>query len=193
MSDARNRGDSKRATNDWLTPPELLAACGPFDLDPACYPVMPWKTAEFMYALDEPAKPNTRGVPTIRGNGLDAIHWAPGRRLTGQGLILAPKRVWCNPPWNNPLPWVERMAQHAAAGGRGLMLTSAKSLDTRWGQLLLRTGDGFLFFAGRLRYHYPDGAKSEGAWTPSVLTAYGVEEVALLRNLVKSFPGVVLT
>lgn len=30
---------------DWVTPPEIIAALGPFDLDPCCPPTMPWATA----------------------------------------------------------------------------------------------------------------------------------------------------
>lgn len=36
-------------TDDWLTPPEILKALGPFDLDPCCPKSMPWETATAMY------------------------------------------------------------------------------------------------------------------------------------------------
>lgn len=29
----------------WLTPPHIIEALGPFDLDPCCPPTMPWRTA----------------------------------------------------------------------------------------------------------------------------------------------------
>lgn len=34
----------------WLTPPEIINALGPFDLDPCCPPppTMPWRTATQM-------------------------------------------------------------------------------------------------------------------------------------------------
>ena len=32
-------------SDDWLTPPELVAALGPFDLDPCASPTQPWRTA----------------------------------------------------------------------------------------------------------------------------------------------------
>ena len=54
----------------WLTPPEWIQMLGPFDLDPACPPEMPWKTAERML--------------TPKDDGL-ATPW--------QG------RVWLNPPF----------------------------------------------------------------------------------------------
>ena len=32
----------------WLTPPHIIEALGPFDLDPCCPPNMPWQTAAQM-------------------------------------------------------------------------------------------------------------------------------------------------
>lgn len=71
-------------TDEWLTPPDLLQALGPFDLDP-CAPVRrPWEIAAHHY--------------TIRDNGL-AKPW------TG--------RVWLNPPYGQDTDkWMARMADH---------------------------------------------------------------------------------
>ena len=76
---------SARMKNDeWLTPPEILAALGRFDLDP-CAPVnRPWATADKHY--------------TIHDNGL-AMPWHG--------------RVWCNPPFGREAAaWLARMAEH---------------------------------------------------------------------------------
>jgi hypothetical protein len=74
-----------RISDVWLTPPELLAALGSFDLDPcACPEPRPWATAAKMLTL-----------PT---NGL-AAPW--------EG------RVWLNPPYGPETPrWLARMAAH---------------------------------------------------------------------------------
>ena len=37
------------ATNEWLTPPEIIRALGPFDLDPCSTTHPPWRTARTMY------------------------------------------------------------------------------------------------------------------------------------------------
>lgn len=55
----------------WLTPPYIIDALGPFDLDPCCPPKMPWQTAAEMVC--RPA------------DGL-AVDWRG-------------KRVWLNPPY----------------------------------------------------------------------------------------------
>ena len=37
-------------TNNWITPPEIIEALGPFDLDPCVCTPQPWKTAETMWS-----------------------------------------------------------------------------------------------------------------------------------------------
>lgn len=172
MSDSRNRPDSKKATNDWLTPPELVSALGPFDLDPCVCGSMPWRTAAVTCAKD----------PAGQGN--------PHVDLIGDGLEMPwSGRVWCNPPWDDPMPWVSRMTRH----WNGMMLTSAKSTDTKWAQAILSAAHAVLFFKGRLLYHYPDGRKSTGGWTPSMLAAFGRENAPFLWKARSLYPGVILT
>lgn len=68
----------------WLTPPEWIAALGPFDVDPCCPPSMPWPTAKTML--------------TKADDGLQAT-WSG--------------RVWLNPPFGREWPrWVEKLADH---------------------------------------------------------------------------------
>lgn len=69
---------------EWLTPPYILAALGPFDLDP-CAPInRPWDMAKKHY--------------TIEDNGLNQP-WHG--------------RVWCNPPYGNKSgQWLARLADH---------------------------------------------------------------------------------
>lgn len=78
---------SSSGTNEWLTPPEIIKALGPFDLDP-CSPVnRPWPTANRHF--------------TIKDNGL-ILPW--------QG------RVFCNPPYGNQTQiWLKKCAQHGNA------------------------------------------------------------------------------
>lgn len=74
-------------THDWLTPPEILQALGPFDLDPCASEHQPWRTAARQL--------------TIRDDGLK-------QPWTG--------RVWCNPPYGPfAARWLERCADHADA------------------------------------------------------------------------------
>ncbi len=76
---------SARAGKDeWLTPPDILAALGPFDLDPCAPVVRPWPTAAQHF--------------TILDNGLV-------RAWHG--------RVWLNPPFGRAAAtWMRRMVEH---------------------------------------------------------------------------------
>ncbi len=70
--------------DDWLTPPEIIKALGPFDLDPCCPADMPWRTAKHM--VSRPA------------DGL-SIDWHG--------------RVWLNPPYgDSAAKWCEKLAKH---------------------------------------------------------------------------------
>lgn len=76
---------SKKATDEWYTPKELIDSLGAFDLDP-CAPVTPlWKTAAVMYNKhDDGLKQNWGG------------------------------RVWLNPPYSRPLIelFMRKMVEH---------------------------------------------------------------------------------
>lgn len=78
---------SVATTHDWLTPPEILAPLGEFDLDPCASEFQPWRTAKQQL--------------TIRDDGL-AHEWAG--------------RVWCNPPYGpHAAEWLARCAAHGDA------------------------------------------------------------------------------
>lgn len=76
--------DRVNGKEEWLTPPEIIQAFGPFDLDP-CAPVnRPWPTAQRHF--------------TIQDNGL-LKPW--------EGF------VFCNPPYGNKTgDWLKRCAEH---------------------------------------------------------------------------------
>lgn len=72
------------ATDEWLTPPEIIRALGSFDLDPCAPPKRPWDTATKHYTMNE--------------NGL----WQPWRG-----------RVWLNPPYGPQTGvWLQKLAEH---------------------------------------------------------------------------------
>jgi hypothetical protein len=207
MADNRNRPDSKKATNDWLTPLALVQACAGgelagvvettahgdehvrlepryrydlFDLDPCAYPRMPWRTARTMVSNKAPRKLRKgslrRGVPAdIVADGLSIDWGAYGRKFV-------------NPPWDDPLPWAKKMA----LAGNGFFLAAAKSTDTRWAQVILEAADAILFFKGRLLYCFPNGVQSTHGWTPSMLAAFGEENVRALERVRRLYPGVTM-
>lgn len=78
-------GDGGTATtHDWLTPPEILHALGPFDMDPCASQHQPWRTATTQF--------------TIEDDGL-AREWVG--------------RVWCNPPYGpHAEKFLRRASEH---------------------------------------------------------------------------------
>lgn len=79
------------ASDEWLTPPEILAALGPFDLDPCAPVARPWSMAERHYTIDD-----------------------DGLSLPWDGF------VWCNPPFGPEAErWLSRLAEHG--NGIGLV------------------------------------------------------------------------
>lgn len=99
---------SARMKNDeWLTPPEILAALGRFDLDPCAPIARPWPTA--------------RQHLTLENDGLSHPWWG---------------RVWCNPPFGREaIRWMRKMAAHG--NGIALLparTETAMFYETVWGR-----------------------------------------------------------
>ena len=81
-----NFNNNTKNNDEWLTPPWLVMALGPFDLDP-CAPInRPWPTAFKHYDKND--------------DGL-AHEWAG--------------RVWLNPPYGrHTFQWIKRLADHGS-------------------------------------------------------------------------------
>jgi hypothetical protein len=139
-------------SDEWLTPPELLAKLGEFDLDP-CAPVeRPWSTAREHY--------------TINDNGL----MKPWRG-----------RVFCNPPYSSPWLWrfMARMQDHGR--GTALVFARTETewfFEYVWrGATALHFLEGRLNFHlpdGTRSKHNAGG--------PSVLCAYGFDDAERLGD-----------
>lgn len=139
--------------DEWLTPPHIIQALGPFDLDP-CAPSderRPWDMAAKHYSAED--------------NGL-AKPWHG--------------RVWCNPPYGlEAARWLERLADH----GNGIALIFARTETAMFFDQVWAKADAVLFLRGRLHFHHVDGTRAAAnAGAPSVLVAYGPSNVDALAN-----------
>lgn len=140
-------------TDEWLTPPEILAKLGPFDLDP-CSPHesrRPWTTATKHYSKED--------------DGLSQ-EW--------QG------RVWMNPPFGREAAkWMCKLAEH----GNGIALIPARTETAMFFESVWGAADAVLFLQGRPHFHRVDGSRAPfNSGAPICLVAYGVANVAALER-----------
>ena len=140
----------KARTDTWLTPPQILRALGPFDLDPCAAPMpRPWPTATTHYTWPE----------------------QDGLALPFFG------RVWMNPPYGRALGrWLARLADH----GTGTALVFARTETDAFFRYVWERADAVMFLRGRISFHYPDGRQARNGGAPSVLIAHGPEDVERL-------------
>ena len=140
------------ASDEWYTPREIVEALGRFALDP-CAPVHPlYQTADRM-------------VNKLQ-DGLK-IEWG--------GV-----RVWCNPPYSQPLitQFVERMAQN----NNGILLLFARVDNRLFQDIILPSAAAVLFLRHRIKFLREDGTPGGSPGCGSVLIAFGRDNAAALRN-----------
>jgi len=142
------------ASDEWLTPREIIEALGPFDLDPACAPNMPWATAPIVY--------------TAADDGLSKI-WP------------SHARVFLNPPYSKALigRFMRRMAEH----NHGTALVNART-DTAWfTRYVWQAATAVLFIYQRVRFIQASNMEivwtGKGS---SVLVAYGNHDADRLAD-----------
>ena len=142
--------DRTTGKEDWLTPPSIIRACGPFDLDPCSPMPRPWDTAKQHY--------------TLADNGLTKPWFG---------------RVWLNPPYGNQTDkWMQMLAQH----GNGIALIFARTETGSFFPWVWDYAAAILFIKGRLRFWTKEGREGGTAGAPSVLIAYGKENVMSLEK-----------
>lgn len=152
MSSHQKHGQGEKI---WLTPPEIIEALGPFDLDPCFMIDRPWDTAK--------------------------NHYTPESN-DGLGGLFGPwfGRVWCNPPYDNKAwDWLSKCADH----GNAIALTFARTEVKQFHRQVWERAHACLFLEGRLFFHTPDGARAKNnGGAPSVLVAYGLGASNTLEN-----------
>jgi hypothetical protein len=75
-------------------------------------------------------------------------------------------------------PFLEKLAAHE----NGIALIFARTETRAFFDYVWDKADALLFLKGRLRFHKPDGSLGGTAGSPSVLIAYGQENVKILEE-----------
>lgn len=151
--------------DEWLTPPEIFNALGPFDLDPASVQgrigySLPWPMASMNISPDM--------------DGMKDAWWED--RQPGQKL-----RVWLNPPFNRyeRPKWMKKMAEH----GNGIMLIPAATETRAFFDYVWSKADAICFVKGRPHFHYVDGRRASfNCGTAIALIAYGKLNALVLET-----------
>lgn len=139
-------------SDTWLTPPDLLAALGEFDLDPCAAPdPTPWRTARTHY--------------TLPLDGLAAPWFG---------------RVWMNPPYSREaVKWLNKLADHGT--GTALIFARTETswfVEAVWKRATaVMFLHGRLHF-----HHADGTRAKANAGAPSCLIAYGQLDARILRH-----------
>jgi hypothetical protein len=89
-------------------------------------------------------------------------------------------RVWCNPPYETKLlnEFLKKCSYHKNA----IALTFARTETKAFFNNVWSKADAVFFIKGRLKFHHVDGTQSGSAGAPSVLIAYGKNNVESLKH-----------
>lgn len=89
-----------------------------------------------------------------------------------------------NPPYSKNKAFCKRFSEH----GNGIALVFART-ETQWFQYLWKA-DAMFFFEGRLHFVDSKGNKAKGnAGAPSVLVAFGEENIQYLKEFSNKHKG----
>lgn len=138
---------------EWLTPPEILEALGPFDLDPCAPLVRPWPMAARHF--------------TVEDNGLI-------QRWEG--------RTFVNPPYTTALvtKFMARLAEHS--NGTALVFARTET-EWWFAHVWPVATAVLFMGPHRIHFHYPDGRRAENnAGAPTALIAYGTYDADRLAD-----------
>lgn len=83
-------------------------------------------------------------------------------------------RVWCNPPYSDPCPWVRKLIAHYRAGDvpAALLLLNVDS-STAWAFSLLQGGYPVCFLSSRIAFVTADGKSIKGNKKPQWIWYFG--------------------
>lgn len=89
-------------------------------------------------------------------------------------------RVWMNPPYGKETGnWLGKLRLH----GNGIALVFGRTDTTYFHEYVFNVADAILFLRGRLKFYHVDGTEAkDSAGAPSVLIAYGHENVQVLKE-----------
>jgi phage N-6-adenine-methyltransferase len=115
--------------DEWETPPDLFAALH----------------SEFAFTCDVAATDANALCDYYETRETDgvAVEWGAGQYA----------RVWCNPPYSNVTPWIEKAHDTQERGGLAVMLLTVTPETRAWKEHVLGVADEVRFLARRVRFN----------------------------------------
>jgi len=141
-----------KASDEWYTPIKIIDALGKFDIDPCAAEHPLWVTADIMWNKND----------------------------VGLSKDWMGRRVWCNPPYSQPLLtcFVKKMIEN----GNGILLTFVRVDNRLFQDMILPYCDAILFLRHRIRFYKPDGSRGDSPGCGSCLIGFGENNVKALES-----------
>lgn len=145
-------GASELDSNEWYTPVEFIEAArvvmGGIDTDPASN-----DTAQAFIQAGEYYTKETNGL---------AQKWGPN--------------VWLNPPYAEPLPWIEKLlAEFEAGHAKQAVLLVNTANSPQWSRLLWHSNFAVCLLDRRVRFWRPDRVEAKGTAQDQMIWYIGYE------------------
>lgn len=104
-----------------------------------------WLHDQFDFNLDAAASPENAKCPSFYSEPDDAL-------LKAWGGIYA-STVWCNPPYSNPAPWIEKALSEVAKGNaQTVVMLLPSDTSTRWFLRGAESATSLLFLVPRIKF-----------------------------------------
>lgn len=146
------------ASDEWATPPELFSAIE--------------KYLGMAFTLDVCATRMNAKCEKSYGEADDGLIQPWGNRV-----------FWCNPPYGNPRPWVNKAITVARQGSMGCMLMRSDT-STEWFHRGASFADRVIFLTPRVKFISPvDGKPVPGNPYGSVLFVFVGDDVPKHKGL----------
>jgi hypothetical protein len=128
------------------------------------------------------------GTPDLDpcSNERSIVHALTRYALPQDGLSLPwTGRVYCNPPYSDPGPWVRKCAAHGANGGETIACIIADPSTKWWTGAIWRTdvalADAVCFPDHRVKFIPPPGANVSSMSRPVALPYWGQNKLGFAR------------
>lgn len=86
------------------------------------------------------------------------INWNQEEHACSLTMDWTANRIFINPPYSNPLPWVEKAIETHQTNDTFIMMLLKHDSSTKWYRLLHEAGAHILMVSKRLKYKTKTGA-----------------------------------